>query len=117
MIDQIVLFCYDYFKNNSYINLVDGNHIRIVWSCSNAVKTHNVSYISLQKILATGRPVAKILIKYNKNNLEEHDEEDREPIHIELNEGKTDPYNDKNTIDFRWSDVKNEKDIALVNFI
>ena len=37
--------CFEYIKNNSYINLDDGNHIRVVWSCSNAVKTHNVSYI------------------------------------------------------------------------
>ena len=34
-----------YIKNNSYINLDDGNYIGIVWSCSNTVKTHNVSYI------------------------------------------------------------------------
>ena len=27
-------------------------------------KTHNVSYVSLRKILATGLPVAKTLIKY-----------------------------------------------------
>ena len=38
------LICYDYIKNNLYINLDDGNHIGIVWSCSNAVKTHNISY-------------------------------------------------------------------------
>ena len=45
------------------MNLDDGNRIRIVWSCSsNAVKTHNVSYIP-QKFSATGRPVAKTLIK------------------------------------------------------
>ena len=63
-------------------------------------------------------PVAKILIEYNLNNLEENDEEEKEPIHIELNEGKTDPYNDENAIDFRWSDVqKNEEDIDLANFI
>ena len=37
--------CYDFIKNNSYINLDDGNHIGIVRPCSNAVKTHNVSYI------------------------------------------------------------------------
>ena len=59
---------YDFIKNNSYINLGDGNHIEIVWSCRNSVKTHNVSYIPL-KILSTGRPIDKILIKYN-NNLE-----------------------------------------------
>ena len=63
------------------------NNIRIVWSCSNEVKIHNVSYISL-KILATGRPVAKALIKYNSNNLEENDEEEKEPINIELTDQK-----------------------------
>ena len=45
MFYQNFKICNDYIKNNSYINLGDGNHIRIVWSCSNAVKTHNVSYI------------------------------------------------------------------------
>ena len=32
---------------------------------------------------------------------------------------KTDPYNDENSIDFRWSDVQEEgeEDIALANFI
>ena len=40
----------DYIKNNLYINLGDGVHIRIVWSCSNAVETHNVSYIPNKKI-------------------------------------------------------------------
>ena len=36
------------------------------------------------KILANGRPVAKTLIKYNRSNLEENDEEEMEPINIEL---------------------------------
>ena len=40
------------------------------------------------KILATGRSVAKTLIKYNNNNLEENDEKENEPINIELNEQK-----------------------------
>ena len=34
--------------------------------------------------MATGRPVGEILIKYNNNNLEENDEEEKEPINIEL---------------------------------
>ena len=36
-----------------------------------------------------------------------------------LNNKKTDPYNDENAIDFRWSDVQEEEeeDIALANFI
>ena len=67
--------------------------------------------------MATRRPVAKALIKYN-NNLEENKEE-KEPIDIELTEQKSDPYNDENAIDFKWSDAKeeDEKDIALAYFI
>ena len=68
--------------------------------------------------MATGLPVAKALIKYN-NSLEEKDEEEREPINIELTEQKTDPYNDENAIYLKWPGVKEEddEDIALVNFI
>ena len=77
--------CYDNINNNSYIDLGDGSHIRIVWSCSNSIKINNVLYIS--KKLATGLPVAKTLIKYNKN-LNENDEEEEEPIKIELTEQK-----------------------------
>ena len=36
------------------------------------------------KNLATGRPVAKTLIKYNNNNLEVNDEEEKDPINIEF---------------------------------
>ena len=51
--------------------------------------------------------------------MEENDEEEKEPINIELTEHKTDPYNDENTIDFKLSNVKEEdlEDIALANFI
>ena len=38
--------------------------------------------------MATGKPVAKTLIKYNNNNLEENDEEKKEPINIELTDKK-----------------------------
>ena len=51
--------------------------------------------------MATGHLVAKILIKYKNNNLEENDEEEKEPINIELTDKKTDPYNDVNSIDFK----------------
>ena len=82
-VNQIFKICYEYINNNSYINLDYGNRIRIVWSCrSNAVKTHNVNIF--HKNLATGRPVVKTLIKYNNNNLEESDEEEKELINIEL---------------------------------
>ena len=49
----------------------------------------------------------------------ENDEEEKEPINIDLTEQKTDPYNDENVIDFKWSNVKeeDEEDIALANFI
>ena len=70
--------------------------------------------------MATGLSVDKSLIKYNNNNLKENDEKEKKPINIELNEQKTDPYNDVNAIEFRWSDEEKkeeEEDIALVNFI
>ena len=60
----------DFIKNNSYINLDDGDHIGIIWSCNNAVKTHNVN----------------IFHKNNSNSLEENDEEENESINIELRE-------------------------------
>ena len=41
---------------------------------------HTMSHI-FHKILATGRPVAKTLIK-KSNRLEENDEEEKEPIDI-----------------------------------
>ena len=44
-VDQIFKICYEYIKSNSDINLSDGSHIRIVWSCSSAVKTYNISFI------------------------------------------------------------------------
>ena len=67
--------------------------------------------------MATERPVA--LIKYNSNRLEENDEEENEPINIELTDKTTDPYNDENSIDSKWSDLteEDEEDIALANFI
>ena len=40
------------------------------------------------KILATGRPVAKTLIKYNSDSLQENDKEEKEPINIEFTEQK-----------------------------
>ena len=66
---------------------------------------HTISRI-FHKILATGRPVAKALIEYNSNSLEENDEEEKELIDIELIEQKTYPYNDENAIDFKWWDVQ-----------
>ena len=77
-----------------------------------------MSYISL-KNLSTGRPVAKTLIKYNCNRLEENDGKEKEPINIKFTDQNADPYNDENAIDFRWSDIKEEyeEEIALTNFI
>ena len=50
--------------------------------------------------------------------MEVNDDEEKEPINIELTEQKADPYNDENDIDFRWSDAKeDEEDIALTSFI
>ena len=69
--------------------------------------------------MATERPVAENLIKYNSNRLEENDKEENEPINIELTDKTTDPYNYENAIDSKWSDLteEDEEDIALANFI
>ena len=69
--------------------------------------------------MATGWPVAETLTKYNSNSLEENDEEEKEPINIEFTDQKTDPYNDENSIDSKWSDLTevDEEDVALANFI
>ena len=55
----------------------------------------------------------------HNNNLEENDEEEKEPINTELTDQKTDPFNDENSIDSIWSDLTEEvdEDIALTNFI
>ena len=51
--------------------------------------------------------------------MEENDEEEKEPINIELTDQKTDPYNNENFIDSKWSDLteEDEEDVALANFI
>ena len=59
--------------------------LEIVWSGSNAVKNAQCLIYSI-KILATERPVAKTLLKYNSYKLEENDEEENESINIELSE-------------------------------
>ena len=47
----------------------------------------------------------------------ENDEEEKEPINIELTDQKSDPYNDENAISIKWSGVKEEdEEIALANF-
>ena len=45
---------------------------------------HTMFCIFHKKNSATGWPVAEILIKYNNNNLEENDEEEKESINIDL---------------------------------
>ena len=67
---QSNFFWYDYIKNNSYINLGDENKFAIIWSCCNAVKHTKFFKCSIQNF-ATGRLVAKTLIKYNNNSSEE----------------------------------------------
>ena len=64
--------------------------------------------------MPTGLPVAKTLIKYNCNSSEEIDEEEKEPINIDLTEQKTDPYNDENAVGFKWSGVQEEEDDKIL---
>ena len=69
---------------------------------------HTISHIIHLNKLATGLPVAKILIKYNINNSEDNQEE-KNPIDIEFSDQKSDPENDENTIiDFRRSGIQKE---------
>ena len=77
--------------------------IEITLELSDPVVMHSKHTMShmFHKNLAIGRPVAKTLIEYNCNNLEEKYEEEKEPINIELTEQKTDSYNDQNAIDFK----------------
>ena len=65
----------------------------------------------------TGRPVTKILIKYNSNNSEENNEEEKEPIDIELTEHKQILIMMKILLTLN-DQVKEEveEDIALANF-
>ena len=51
--------------------------------------------------------------------MKENDGEEKKPINIELTDQKTDPYNDENSIESKWSDLteEDEEDIALANFI
>ena len=68
--------------------------------------------------MASSLPVVKTLIEYNRNSLEESDEEEKEPINFELSEQNQIPIIMINGIDFKWSGVKEEEeDVALANFI
>ena len=53
------------------------------------MQSKHTCFIYFIKKLASGLPVAKNLIEYNCNDLEENEE--KEPINIELTEQKADP--------------------------
>ena len=76
---------------------------------------HTMSRIFHKKNLATGRLVAKILIKYNINNWRKMKKRRSQLILSLLS--KSNPYNDENAIDFRWSDVQDVEDITLAKLI
>ena len=59
--------------------------------------------------MAADLPVTKTLIKNNSYSSEENDEEEKEPIDIEITEQKDRPEMMKFAIDFRWSGVKEER--------
>ena len=68
--------------------------------------------------MATGRPVAKTLIKYNSSCSQKNDEIRKGADRYWVYWSKRRSWNDENAIDFKWSDVKeDEKDTALANFI
>ena len=43
-----LLICYEYINNNSYINLSDGNNIKIIYILSQCSKTHKILNITLK---------------------------------------------------------------------
>ena len=83
------------YNHSCISNLDDGNHIRIILSCSNATETHKANIFHSNLVLVF-QYISKI-IEYNSNDLED---EDKEPI--EFTERKADPENHENSIDFRW---------------
>ena len=68
----------------------------------------------IKNFASNTKSVSKKLIEYNSNDLEENDEKEKEPIHIDFIQQKADIENYENAIDFRWSDVQEEgvEDIA-----
>ena len=98
------------------MNLGDWIHIRVVWPCSNAVKTHNVN-IFHKKLTDSFLLETKTLIKYNSYNLEENEDEGNNWYWVYL--ANSCSWNYQNAIDFRWSGVQDEdeEDIILANLI
>ena len=65
--------------------------IKLELSDPEVIKQKHTMSCIFHKILATGRPVAKTLIKYNKNNSEENDEKEKELMDIEFTDQNADP--------------------------
>ena len=68
----------------------------------------------LKNFASNTKSVSKKIIEYNSNDLEENDEEEYEPIHIDFIQQKADLENYENAIDFRCSNLQeeDEEDIA-----
>ena len=58
---------------------------------------------------STTKQVTKKLIRYNRNYLEENNEDEKETIYIDFTK-KTDIEDYENFIDFKWIDVQDENE-------
>ena len=64
--------------------------------------------------MAIERPVAKTVIKYNSNSLEENDEEEKEPIDLEFLKLKADPEMTKMLLNLNDQVYKNQTEKILL---
>ena len=67
-------------------------------------------------LLEDGQVIVEQDVKIDNNN-NNSEEEEKNVVEIEFTKQKTNPENDENAIDFRWSDIrgKGEGDIAKAN--
>ena len=70
---------------------------------------HTMFHI-FHKFLATGIPVSKTLISIKAITWMKTMKKRRNQFILSLLNKKSDPYNDENAINFKWSNVQEEKD-------
>ena len=64
--------------------------------------------------MATGRPVAKTLIKYSSNNLKKNNEEEKEPIDLKFTKQKAGPEMMKMLLNLNDQMYKNKTEKILL---
>ena len=100
--------------NLSYAKSHQNCHFLLQWS----LKILNHKY-TIYNLDSTTKPIAKILIDYNHNKLEENDEEEKKTIDVKFTEQNAYPKMLKNSVDFKKLDIQGEdmEDIAQANIL